>query len=93
MSCRSDFTGGPARNARADRETEVDVHELLSHRRQVAIVWCVEDVQHVRPDLSAEQAWEVLQHIRCHHDASLGVCWETLTFAADALFPEPEEKP
>jgi hypothetical protein len=66
----------------------IDVHELLRQRRQVAVIWSVEDVQEVRPDLTDDQAWEVLQ--RCHdkHDCELGLTWTTIEIVADGLFPE-----
>lgn len=91
MSRRGDNAGGPARDARADRLAEVDVHALLGRRRQVAIVWSVEDVLHVRPDLSADQAWEILLLVRDRHDAEQGVCWETLWAGAEALYPQAGE--
>lgn len=64
---------------------ELDLHELLA-KNEIAIVWSVDDVRHVRGDLSHDQAWEVLQHVRNRHDATVGVNWETLTDAAEALF-------
>lgn len=93
MSRRSDITGGPARNARSDHPSEIDLHELFVARRQIALVWGVEDVQQVRPDLCEERAWIVLQAVADHHDANDGIGWNTLAVAADLLFPEPEETP
>ena len=42
---------------------EIDVHVLLAPRRQIASIWSIEDVQEVRPDLTDDQAWEVLQQV------------------------------
>jgi hypothetical protein len=67
------------------------IHEFLAGRREIALIWSVEDVQQVRPDLTAEQAWEVLQEVDRQHDATLGVNWDALTCIADDLFgPAPE---
>ena len=65
---------------------DIDIHALLAERRQIAVIWSIEDVQEVRPDLSGDQAWEVLQVACKSHDATLGVTWETLECAAQSLF-------
>ena len=72
--------------------SEINVHELLKARRQIAIVWSVEDVQEVRPDLTAEQSWEVLQSCEAAHDCELGITWLSLEVAADVLFPSPSDQ-
>src|SRR5271166_1568077 len=40
------------------------IHERLASQHEVAAIWSIEDVQEVRPDLSADHAWEVLQLVR-----------------------------
>jgi hypothetical protein len=72
---------------------DADIDQLLVARRQIAAVWGVEDVQEVRPDLSDDQCWEVLQLVERTLDAEHGICWQTLEVAADTLFGEaPAEK-
>jgi hypothetical protein len=67
-----------------------DLRELLSERQQIAIVWDTSDVHELRPDLTAEQAWEVLKMVEHHHDASSGISWCSLDFWAEELFgPAP----
>lgn len=56
--------------------------------KQISIVWSVEDVQEIRPDLNDEQAYRVLQKVEEYHDADIGVNWDTLSCWADELFPE-----
>jgi len=56
--------------------------------RQVAIIWSIEDVQSVRPDLTDEQAMEVLWSAERSHDATVGINWDVLTDYANTLFPE-----
>lgn len=55
----------------------------------IAIVWNVEDVLEVRPDLTAEQAKEVLSRAERGHDANVGINWDVLDVVAGELFPEP----
>jgi hypothetical protein len=62
------------------------VHRLLAHYRRIAAIWAVEDVQGIRPDLTHEQAWEVLYEVRRKHDAEYGISWTTLECVADDLF-------
>lgn len=55
---------------------------------QIAIIWDVDDVQVIRPDLSDEQAMEVLRHAKRYHDANMGINWDVLKVWADELYPE-----
>ncbi len=65
---------------------EPDIHRWLARKRQIATVWCIEDVQGVRPELSDKQAWEVLKATRQFHDATIGINWEVLACHAEILF-------
>lgn len=70
------------------------VHRLLAHYREIAIIWAIEDVQGIRSDLTADQAWEVLERAGDKHDAQYGVSWTTLECVAEDLFgyaPETDE--
>ena len=69
----------------------IDIHALLDERRQIALIWSIEDVQQIRPELDDDQAWEVLQEVDRHKDASLGISWLTLEIAAGHLFGETPE--
>jgi hypothetical protein len=54
-------------------------------------VWDIEDVQAIRPELTHEQAWEVLRAADRDHDATIGISWDVLGCHADMLFgPAPE---
>lgn len=76
---------------RLNDSDDIDVHALLARRKQIAAIWSVEDVQQVRPDLTAEQAWEVLREVGRRHDAELGITWLTLEcFAEDRFGRAPE---
>jgi hypothetical protein len=66
--------------------TGIDIHALLAQRRQIAVIWSIEDVQGIRPDLSDDQCWEVLEHVDHHKDAELGITWLTLEMASEILF-------
>jgi len=56
--------------------------------RQIAIIWDIEDVQQIRPDLTDEQAMDVLLEVEDNHDAEWGVSWTTLEATAGILFPK-----
>jgi hypothetical protein len=73
-------------NEQQTEHHEIDIHAILAERRKIALVWCIEDVQAVRPDLTDEQAWEVLQAVKRQHDATIGVSWLTLECVAEDLF-------
>jgi hypothetical protein len=63
---------------------------LLTKRGCIAFLWCIEDVQDIRPDLDPDQAMEVLKRCRRRYDAGLGLNWEILDYHADDLFPDPD---
>jgi hypothetical protein len=75
-----------------DWEHELDVHQLLAERQQIADIWGTEDVQSIRPDLTADQAWQVLLAVKRHHDAGIGIAWDVLEHHAESMYPEPEPK-
>jgi hypothetical protein len=66
---------------------EGDIHELLRKTFQIAHIWSVEDVMGVRPDLTKEQAWEVLDQVGRKVDSEYGISWTTLEIFADEMFP------
>ena len=61
-------------------------------KRQIAVIWDVEDVQSIRGDLTAEQAFAVLQHAHKGHDADMGINWDVLKSWAQNLFPENDKQ-
>jgi len=69
----------------------IDIGAVLESRRQIAHIWSIDDVAEVRPDLTDEQAWEVLQHAERRLDSDMGISWDTLSICAEDLYPEPDE--
>ena len=67
------------------------IHELLARNHQIAVLWCVEDVQQMRPDLTADQGWEVLEYVDRHHDPEYGITWAALEGVANDLFGSAPE--
>lgn len=59
---------------------------MVNNQRQITIVWSVEDVQEVRPDLTDKQCIAVLKMVKRKHDAEYGVTWETLKMYAEEQF-------
>ncbi len=79
----------PAPTEATYRLTHRICKQLAAHG-YIASLWHIEDVQSVRPDLSASQSMEVLQQCLEHHDAECGINWETIRVNAGMLYPEPE---
>ena len=59
---------------------------------EITIKWHVDDVLSVRPDLTKDQAREVLYTVDLNHDASIGISWEVIEIIAENMF-EPPKKP
>jgi hypothetical protein len=54
---------------------------------EIAIIWNIEDVQSIRPDLTDYQASDVLNYLKDNHDANSGINWGTIEVVTDNLFP------
>lgn len=67
------------------RPPEIDIHAVLAERRLIADVWGIPDVRSVRPDLSDDQAWAVLQRAQRHYDAATGINWDVLAWHAEEI--------
>ncbi len=67
------------------------VLRLLAQHRKIAAIWCMEDVKRIRPDLTDDQAWELLQRASDSHEAENGITWTTLEASADDLFGPSSE--
>jgi hypothetical protein len=74
-----------------EHEFDIDIHELLPQNRQIAHVWGIEDVQEVRPDLTEDQAWQVLQTADRRLDSEYGMNWDTIEIIAEELFGDAPE--
>jgi hypothetical protein len=55
--------------------------------KEIAIIWHIEDVQSIRPDLTDKQASAILMSLKKNHDANIGINWETIEIVSDILFP------
>lgn len=71
---------------------DLRVQERLARQRKIAVIWSIEDVQQGRPDLTDDQAWEVLEQVEDIHDAEWGINWTTLETVADDMFPKPTSR-
>ncbi len=82
---------------RGDKKRKRDTNKMKKNSTQknselsIAIVWHIDDVLQVRPDLSREQAFQVLKQAKDNHDANIGINWDVLTDCAESLFAEREE--
>ena len=66
----------------------------MNIKKNYYICWHTDDVLQQRPDLTLQQASEVLYRLcdPAEHDATIGVNWESIDSMCDTLFGEaPEE--
>ena len=72
----------------------MDILQLKNQLEQhgyIGILWHIDDVKGVRPDLTDEQCMEVLEQCDRRHDAEMGISWQVIEIHAADLFPEPRE--
>lgn len=67
----------------------VGINQALKDQKKIAMIWSIGDVQGLRPDLTEDQCWEVLQSIGRHADCEHGISWETLRYEAEDMYPKP----
>src|SRR5271170_6099423 len=84
----TDTTDNPDSTDSTEFDANRHVRELLAKHHSIAAIWCTDDVRGVRPHLTEEQAWEVLQQVEDLHDAEWGISYTTLETVADDLFPK-----
>jgi hypothetical protein len=70
-----------------NRIVDQQVREILAERQRIAVIWGIDDVQLLRPDLDNEQAWEVLQDVASGQDRDHGITNDSLVIAAWEKFP------
>ena len=56
----------------------------------IEILWHIDDVKEIRPDLTDAEARDILRHAKDQHDAAIGITWDVLAVHADYLFPRQE---
>jgi hypothetical protein len=71
-----------------DDEQEVDIHDLLAEQKAVGLVFTIADVKKLRPDLTDEQAWEVLQMFEVAAEDCPDPLHETISQIADMHYPK-----
>lgn len=70
-------------------EAELDLEDLLLTNRMIGQFWATGDLQNIRPDLSEEQAWQVLQQADGRQNPHDPISLEVLSRIAESLFPSP----
>lgn len=63
----------------------------LAKHGMIAIIWSIDDVLEVRPDLTKRQAFKVLKSCFEYHDGLIEAGWNTIEIHADELFPQKPE--
>lgn len=53
----------------------------------IIIVWHINDVRELRPELTDDQCREVLRRCDARHDAGIGIDWNIIQEVAEECFP------
>jgi len=77
---------------REKHNIEARPHDLKGEQKSINITWHIEDVLEIRPDLTKEQAYEVLCEVEDNHDADYGVTWNSIRDTANVVFPENNDE-
>lgn len=71
-------------------DEEIRAH--LANTGRIAILWGIDDVKSVRPDLTDDQCMEVLRKCEWRHDAEIGINWVVIKTHADFMFPATQKQ-
>jgi hypothetical protein len=64
---------------------------IRASRGHIALIWSITDVLDVQPNLTKEQAWQVLELVAKNHDRDFGVHWDRIACAVQDLFGDVPE--
>ncbi len=64
----------------------------MSNKDQIEIIWHIDDVKEVAPEVTDDEAREVLRLVNKEHDAEIGVSWDTLRYWASYVIGERKEE-
>jgi len=51
---------------------------MTNNQTTISITWGISDVQVIAPNLTNEQAMDVLQSVKANHDANVGITWDVI---------------
>ena len=75
-----------------DEGCDLNFSDILKQNRMIAQISSIADVHEVRPDLTNDQAWEVLKACDRRLDSEQGISWGTIKNVADELFGQPVDR-
>ena len=95
MFTLSSGKAGSFRDKKHFRRIENDMVKLVNKLRldfdpdtQIADIWCIDDINSIRPDLDDEQCMKVLLNAQYEYDANEGISWKVLESHANDMFPK-----
>jgi hypothetical protein len=56
-------------------------------KNSISVMWHIDDIKTIRPDLNNSESMQVLEFVRDNHDASIGINWDVLEDIAEILYP------
>ena len=62
--------------------------KLIESPDSISISWSIDDVKHICPQVTDQQAKDVLQYVKEHHNADIGINWDVIDSAIDKVLPE-----
>tara|TARA_R110002050_G_scaffold299100_1_gene463831 strand:+ start:582 stop:839 length:258 start_codon:yes stop_codon:yes gene_type:complete len=66
---------------------ESDLALMFNQPTSIQIIWSVDDVLSVAPDLQGFQARFILAQLKKCHDTSLGINWDVIKTTVQVYFP------
>ena len=63
----------------------------LAKHGYICILWHIDDVKALRPELTDMQCMKVLEQCEDSRCAGIGINWEVIEISAAHLFPAPRE--
>ena len=91
----SDMTRAIKKELGLDRKQVNEVRKVLDAywADKIAITWTIGDVLsvvdslHIKLKLSNEEAFDILQTVLHHHDATIGITWDTIENEVTSRMP------
>jgi len=66
---------------------KTDLALLFNQPEEITIVWSVDDIKKVAPNLQDFQARFILSQLKKCHNAELGINWDVIRYTVTVYFP------
>ena len=76
----------------------IEYKDGYNSENSICLIWCVDDIKYAMQErenpieITDEECMDILTFMDYKHDASLGVCWDTIDYHLDDFIEKKEKE-